>query len=140
VVLADYLVAEPRVVRDLHRGGLAHLAVRLRDGSGLIGPLVFPGRTSCLSCADLHRSDRDAAWPALAAQLRGTVGNADRATVLATAAVALERIHRVLRAVRDTGDPAGAADPSATDTTWEFDVGTRTTVVRRWSRHPRCTC
>lgn len=140
VVLADYLVTEPRVVRDLHNARLAHLPVRVRDGSGLIGPLVFPGRTSCLSCADLHRSDRDAAWPLLAAQLRGTVGSADRATVLATAAVALDQIHRVLRAVRDTGDPAAAADPSATDTTWEFDVGTRTTVVRRWSRHPRCTC
>ncbi|KUI23908.1 cyclodehydratase [Mycobacterium sp. IS-1742] len=140
VVLADYLVTEPRVVRDLHTARLAHLPVRVRDGSGLIGPLVFPGRTSCLTCADLHRSDRDAAWPALAAQLRGTVGSADRATVLATAAVALDRIHRVLRAIRDTGDPASAADPGATDTTWEFDVGTRTTVVRRWSRHPRCTC
>jgi hypothetical protein len=140
VVLADYLVTEPRVVRDLHLAGVAHLPVRVRDGSGLVGPLVFPGRTSCLSCADLHRSDRDAAWPAVAAQLRGTVGSADRATVLATAAVALDRIHRVLRTVRDTGDPAGAADPDATDTTWEFDVATRTTVVRRWSRHPRCTC
>jgi hypothetical protein len=140
VVLADYLVAEPRVVRDLHNARLAHLPVRVRDGSGFVGPLVFPGRTSCLTCADLHRSDRDAAWPALAAQLRGTVGSADRATVLATAAVALDRVHRVLRAVCDTGDPASAADPAATDTTWEFDVGTRTTVVRRWSRHPRCTC
>ncbi|WP_193043864.1 cyclodehydratase [Mycolicibacterium baixiangningiae] len=140
VVLADYLVTEPRVVRDLHTARLPHLPVRMRDGAGLIGPLVFPGRTSCLSCADLHRSDRDAAWPAVAAQLRGTVGSADRATVLATAAVALDQIHRVLRAVRDTGDPAAAAAPDATDTTWEFDVATRTTVVRRWSRHPRCTC
>ncbi|KUI31085.1 cyclodehydratase [Mycobacterium sp. IS-1496] len=140
VVLADYLVTEPRMVRDLHTARVAHLPVRVRDGTGLIGPLVFPGRTSCLACADLHRSDRDAAWPALAAQLRGTVGTADRATVLATAAVALDRIHRVLRAVRDTGDPTSAADPAATDTTWEFDVGTRTTVVRRWPRHPRCTC
>ncbi|BCI52208.1 hypothetical protein NIIDNTM18_14860 [Mycolicibacterium litorale] len=140
VVLSDYLVAEPRVVRDLHTARLAHLPVRVRDGSGLVGPLVLPGRTSCLSCADLHRSDRDAAWPAVAAQLRGTVGSADRATVLATAALALDQIHRVLRAVRDTGDAASAAEPAVTDTTWEFDVGTRTTVVRRWSRHPRCTC
>lgn len=140
VVLADYLVAEPRVVRDLHSAQTAHLPVRVRDGCGLVGPLVFPGRTSCLTCADLHRSDRDAAWPVVAAQLRGTVGTADRATVLATAAVALERIHRVLRAVRETGDPSAAADPDATNTTWEFDVGSHTTVVRRWSRHPRCTC
>jgi hypothetical protein len=35
VVLADYLVADPRMVRDLHSQGVAHLAVRVRDGTGL---------------------------------------------------------------------------------------------------------
>src|SRR5271168_3100729 len=75
----------PRMLRDLHSQGVAHLAVRVRDGTGLVGPLVVPGVTSCLGCADLHRRDRDAAWPAVAAQLRDTVGVADRATLLATA-------------------------------------------------------
>jgi hypothetical protein len=27
---------------------VAHLPVRLRDGAGLVGPLVIPGVTSCL--------------------------------------------------------------------------------------------
>ena len=67
VVLTDYLVADPRMVRELHSQGVAHLPVRVRDGTGLVGPLVIPGVTSCLACADLHRSDRDAAWPAIAA-------------------------------------------------------------------------
>ena len=49
--------------------------------------MVIPGETSCLRCADLHRCDRDAAWPVLAAQLRQTVGTADRATILATVAL-----------------------------------------------------
>ena len=57
-------------------------------GQGLVGPLVVPGVTSCLTCADLHRADRDSAWPAVAMQLRGVIGNADRPTVLATAALA----------------------------------------------------
>jgi hypothetical protein len=48
VVLADYLVADPRMVRDLHTQGVAHLPVRVRDGTGLLGPLVIPGETSCL--------------------------------------------------------------------------------------------
>ena len=98
VVLSDYLVADPRMVRDLHSQGVAHLAVRVRDGTGLVGPLVIPGVTSCLGCADLHRSDRDAAWPAVAAQLRDTVGVADRATLLATAALALSQVNRVIAA------------------------------------------
>jgi len=36
------------VVRELHTAGVAHLPVRLRDGAGLVGPLVIPGVTSCL--------------------------------------------------------------------------------------------
>jgi hypothetical protein len=48
VVLADSLVADPRMVRDLHSRGVAHLPVRVRDGTGLVGPLVIPGVTSCL--------------------------------------------------------------------------------------------
>lgn len=141
VVLADYLVADPRVVRDLHAGGVAHLPVRVRDGVGLVGPLVIPGVTSCLECADLHRSDRDAAWPAVAAQLRHTVGSADRATVLATAALALNQIDRVVSAVRGSQDPGRPAEPPPTlDTTLEFDVNVGSVVARRWSRHPRCAC
>lgn len=141
VVLSDYLVADPRVVRELHAAGVAHLPVRVRDGSGLVGPLVIPGMTSCLRCADLHRSDRDAAWPAVAEQLRGTVGCADRATVLATAALALNQVDRVIRAVRESGDPRHAAEPPPIlDTTLEFDVDAGTIAARRWSRHPHCPC
>ncbi len=48
VVLSDNLVADPRILRDLHSQGVAHLSVRVRDGIGLVGPLVIPGVTSCL--------------------------------------------------------------------------------------------
>jgi bacteriocin biosynthesis cyclodehydratase domain-containing protein len=139
VVLSDFLVTDPRVVRELHSAGVAHLPVRLRDGAGLVGPLVIPGVTSCLACADLHRSDRDAAWPAVASQLRDTVGSADRATVLATAALALNQVDRVIGAVR-RGEVVGtSADPPPTlDTTLEFDVNAGAIMARRWSRHPDC--
>lgn len=141
VVLADTLVADPRLVRDLHRSGVPHLPVRVRDGSGLVGPLVIPGVTSCLGCADLHRSDRDAAWPALAAQLRDTVGSADRATVLGTAALALSQVDLVIRVIRDPGGNGATIGPPPTlDTTLEFDAGTSSIIARRWSRHPRCWC
>jgi hypothetical protein len=107
----------------------------------LVGPLVIPGVTSCLGCADLHRSDRDAAWPAVASQLRDTVGSADRATVLATAALALNQVDRVIRAVRRGDDVGTSAEwPPTLDTTLEFDVNAGAIVARRWSRHPRCWC
>lgn len=141
VVLADALVTDPRVLRDLHAARVPHLPVRVRDGTGLVGPLVIPGVTSCLGCADLHRSDRDAAWPALAAQLRHAVGAADRATVLGTAALALTQVDLVIRAMRDEGGSGRAPTPPMTlDTTVEFDVGTGSVVTRRWSRHPLCAC
>lgn len=141
VVLADDLVTEPRMVRELHRDRIAHLPVRVRDGAGLVGPLVIPGVTSCLHCADLHRADRDAAWPALAAQLRGTVGSASRATILATAALALRQVDLVIRAVGGASWPHDAPEPPATlDTTLELTADGYELGFRRWSRHPECSC
>lgn len=48
---------------------LAHLAVSVRDGIPVVGPLVPPAGGPCLNCVDLHRKDRDPGWPLLAAQL-----------------------------------------------------------------------
>jgi bacteriocin biosynthesis cyclodehydratase domain-containing protein len=136
VVLSDNLIADPRMLRELHSHGVAHLAVRVRDGTGLVGPLVVPGVTSCLGCADLHRRDRDAAWPAVAAQLRDTVGVADRATLLATAALALSQVNRVIGAVRGVD----SEPPAALSATLEFDVHAGSIVAREWPKHPLCSC
>lgn len=145
VVLADWLAVDPRLLRDLHTARVPHLPVRIRDGAGLVGPMVIPGVTACLICADLHRADRDPAWPALSAQLRDVIGTADRPTVLATAALALGQVHRVIAGVR-----AGTASGTVTDTSdppppefgisWEIDVGSGAIRARRWPRHPLCGC
>ena len=138
VVLADQLAADPRLVRELQAARVPHLPVRLRDGVGVVGPLVIPGLSSCLCCADLHRTDRDPAWPALAAQLREVVGVADRPTVLATVAFALAQLQQILAAVR-AGDPP-PPPPATLNATVEVDVAAASIVARRWSRHPLCGC
>lgn len=138
VVLADTLSPDPRLVRDLHSAGVPHLPVRVRDGAGVVGPLVIPGLSSCLSCADLHRTDRDPAWPALAAQLREVIGTADRPTLLATAALALSQVQQIIAAAR-SGD-AVPAPPATLDATVEVDVASQTIRARRWARHPLCGC
>ncbi len=140
VVLSDYLVADPRMLRDLHEQGVAHLLVRVRDGTGLVGPLVIPGVTSCLGCADLHRKDRDAAWPVISAQLRETVGVADRATLLATAALALSQVNRVIAAVRGREAVPDPGPPQTLNATLEFDLNAGAIVAREWTRHPLCSC
>ncbi|MFF0816462.1 TOMM precursor leader peptide-binding protein [Rhodococcus sp. NPDC003318] len=133
VVLTDELVPEPRTVADLMAGRIAHLSVRMRDGRGVVGPLVLPGRTSCLRCADLTRTDRDPEWPHIAAQLLGRVGYAGPEAVLATAALAVSELTALI-----DGDPHRS--PTTVDTTIELDV-TRTQLLRRrWQRHPRCEC
>lgn len=140
VVLSDSLVADPRLVRDLHTQGVAHLPVRVRDGTGVVGPLVLPGATSCLGCADLHRRDRDEAWPAIRAQLRDAVGVADRATMLATAALALGQVNRVIAAVRGRLTAPDTRPPQTLNATMEIDAAAGAVVTRRWPRHPLCGC
>ena len=43
VVLADASAPDPAHVAPLMAAGTAHLPVRLRDGTGVVGPLVLPG-------------------------------------------------------------------------------------------------
>ncbi|MFL6162746.1 MAG: hypothetical protein ACJ74U_11025 [Jatrophihabitantaceae bacterium] len=69
VILTDPAPVEPSVRESLHLDGLPHLSSTVHGSRAVIGPLVVPGRTSCLRCADLHRSERDPCWPALAVQL-----------------------------------------------------------------------
>ena len=140
VVLADALAADPKLVRELQGAGVPHLPVLVRDGAGVVGPLVIPGLTSCLSCTDLHRTDRDPAWPALTAQLREVVGTADRPTLLATAALALGQLQQIIAAVRGVGRGAPPPAPATLNASVEFDVATHTIRARRWVRHPLCGC
>jgi hypothetical protein len=43
------------MVRDLHSRGVPHLAVRVRDSIGLVGPLVIPGMILGLLVSGLNR-------------------------------------------------------------------------------------
>jgi bacteriocin biosynthesis cyclodehydratase domain-containing protein len=61
-------VPPPDLPDALMRDGIAHLAVRAGEAIGVVGPLVTPGRSSCLRCLDLRRADGDPAWPRILAQ------------------------------------------------------------------------
>lgn len=135
VLLCDQQVADPCVLAELVASRTAHLVVRLRDGAGLVGPLVLPGRTSCVRCADLHRSEIDPEWPALAAQLLGRTGHGSPAVVRATAALALGQVEHLLR-----GGSGGEGAPGSLGATLELDLRTDSLRRRPWGPHPRCGC
>lgn len=132
VVLTDSAVPAPDVVQQLMCERQEHMVVAFRDGSGLIGPLVLPGRSSCLRCADLYRADRDPHWPRVANQMAGRVQRADPAATQATAALAAAQI---LRALQRETEP-----PPLLETTIELDLRDATTVARYWEADPRCEC
>lgn len=117
----------------LHARDCAHLLVSLSSERGSVGPLVLPGLTGCLRCADLHRLDRDPAWNALAVQLalphRASVANeVALATMIAglAAAQALDFL--------DGGRPATVEG--------ELELRPADWRIRRrsWPVHPDCDC
>jgi hypothetical protein len=136
VVLAgDAVEREGRLLERLLRAGVPHLFAQVRETTGLVGPLVLPGRSSCRRCHDLHRSDRDPGWPSVAAQLSATGRRRDGAcdVVLATAVAS----HACLQALAFLdGDPA----PPAVDGTLEVFQADGRVRRRSWTVHPSCGC
>jgi hypothetical protein len=132
VLLTDALVPAPELVSQLFHDGIPHLPVRVRDGIGIVGPLVVPGRTSCLRCADLHRTELDPRWPRIAGQLAGHSQQTDLADVHACAALAAAQTLRVLA---PDDDP-----PPVWNATLEIDSFAATVRHRGWPPHPRCPC
>lgn len=133
VILTDALVPVPELVSMLLVRRVPHLQVRIRDGYGVIGPLVLPGGTSCLRCADLTRAELDADWPHLAAQLLGRSGYASPATVAATAALTLREVESIIEGATDN-------PPQTLDATLELNPDTRRIGRRRWEPHEACGC
>jgi bacteriocin biosynthesis cyclodehydratase domain-containing protein len=132
VVLARAWSASDPLAAGLQRTGVPHLVATVRGETGVVGPLVVPGSTGCLRCADLHRRDADPRWPLLAAQLTRQEPVAAGATVtcLLTAATAAVQVLAWLD---------GAA-PVVLDATLELPPADPLPRRRRWAPHPQCGC
>jgi hypothetical protein len=133
VILTDPAPVDPTVRSSLHLDGLAHLVATVDGVRSVVGPLVVPGVTSCLRCADLHRSDRDPCWPALAVQL-GSVPRhriaSDVTLCVATAGVAASQALAYL----DRQDPATIGG------TLEWQLPDWRLRRRSWPTHHACEC
>lgn len=133
VVLADEPPAG-HLVESLHRDGIPHLVVALREGRGVVGPLVLPGRTPCLGCLERHRTDDNPYWPAVAPRLAGRPGRGGGACTSATVAWAVGQALAALSGI------AGGAAPATLGTTLELDIEAGTVVGRHHVTHPACPC
>jgi hypothetical protein len=133
VVLARPWAASDPLVAGIHRSGVPHLVATVRGQTGVVGPLVIPGVTSCLHCADLHRRDLDPRWPRLAAQLAAGDSPPSGATItcLLTAATAALQVLAYLD---------GSAAPGVLGATIELRPPQLTPRVRRWPPHAACGC
>ncbi|MGY1813516.1 ThiF family adenylyltransferase [Blastococcus sp. SYSU D00820] len=133
VVLARPWAASDPPAGELQRSGVPHLVADVRGETGVVGPLVVPGATSCLRCADLHRRDADPRWPMLAAQLTAGRPPASGATLtcLLTALTAAQQALALL-------DGSGA--PVTLGSTVELAPPDLAPRIRRWSPHPACGC
>lgn len=112
-----------------------HLPVTLRDGRGVVGPLVLPGRSPCLRCVERTRTDREPGWSLIAAQLAVRTPTAAPHTVTATAGLAVGQALAALEGPA-RGDPA----PASLGASLELDPHTATITVRTWTVHPACRC
>jgi hypothetical protein len=115
------------------RAGTPHLVATVREETGVVGPLVLPGESSCLRCAEAWRRDDDAAWPRLAAQLAAAdaIPSGSTITCLLTALTA---------AVQVLAQLDGAEQPAAVNGTVELRPPTFLPRLRRWEPHPDCGC
>lgn len=111
---------------------LPHLAVALRDTIAVVGPLVVPGHTACFSCLELHRRDRDPAWPVLAAQLATSRAQPPEAAAIVTAAAGIAAAQSLCFL---DGRP-----PEVLSAAVELSDDGATMRRRSWSPHPDCRC
>jgi hypothetical protein len=125
----------PELRAGLMRERIPHLAASADEAIGVVGPLVIPGRTACLRCMDLTRTDRDPAWPLILAQLAGRRRDPLACDAPLAAAVAAQAAARVLAVT----DRPAAAD-AVTNGTLELFLPEWQWRRRTWLPHRDCAC
>ena len=113
------------------RQRVPHLSVTGGPSAVIVGPLVLPGRSSCLSCAHRHRTDLDPGWPVVADHLA-----ADRQPppavlgAIAAAAAADALLQHI----------DGLVIPDTVNGALEWHCVNQAPRRRTWAHHPRCGC
>lgn len=129
VIAQDAAECDRALTGSLVRDDQPHLLIRPLPTGAVVGPLVEPGTTSCLRCADLIRAG-DAGWGSVLAQaVRRRVVPSHHHLAWA-ASVAVFHLGRWM-------DHGACALQGAT---WESTEISGEHVTRLWPHHPDCGC
>jgi bacteriocin biosynthesis cyclodehydratase domain-containing protein len=128
-------IPDPELAARLMREQIPHLAVSASEAIGVVGPLVLPGRSACLRCLDLARTDRDPAWPLILAQLASRQADPPACDAALAAAVAA---HATAQALAFIDRPAQAGP--VTNGTLELVLPAWQWRRRTWPPHLDCAC
>ena len=130
VLACDRPEPDRAITDHLIRTDQPHVLLRCWGNGVSVGPLVIPGQTSCLRCADLARSDADPAWPVVLGQLSRMQIDSPPTLLAWAASVAAAQVLAVLHG--ELPESAG----STLELSWP-DLVTR---LRHWPCHARCGC
>lgn len=118
---------------ELVAQGIPHLFAQVLEVTGVVGPLVLPGRSSCLRCQDLHRTDRDPHWPLVLDQALRRPPPEPACDAALAAVVAGLAATQVLAHL-------DGFTPATVDGTVEVALPSGLPRRRSWTRHPCCGC
>jgi hypothetical protein len=137
VVLLGAMALDPRSGDPWLRNGITHLPVVVEGPRATVGPLVEPTLGGpCLWCLDLHRTDRDAAWPVVLAQVCGSPSDVVHRNALPEADPALVQLVAGCIALFARRLPGSGSPPLGVAV--ELSLPWPRMDHRRWTTHPRC--
>ncbi len=122
-----------QLARVLVRDGVPHLVARTQGLVGLVGPLVLPGRSTCLRCVALVQAAIDPDWPHLIPYVEPGQRPAEASHGVLAAAVASQAALQVLEHLEQ-----GA--PAALGGSLELELPGWRWRRRSWPTHPGCDC
>ncbi|MGW0516098.1 ThiF family adenylyltransferase [Crossiella sp. NPDC003009] len=135
VVLTDWHAPDAVRLNRLMAERVPHLAVRVSEGVGYVGPFVRAARGACLQCVELHRGTVDPHWPRMSAQLLRQVPPPELSCAQATAALAATQVLLAL-----SWPETGRVPPPSWSAVLEIDPINASMGKEVLKPHPDCPC
>lgn len=131
-VAVHHHAVPPEVGVALARSRRVVLPVVVQPMRVAVGPVTGGREAPCLHCLDLHRRDRDRAWPTLASVLGHPVEQVARVDVPEAVAATTQGLVMLLLSAVLGGRPVSPG------TVYEVGSSAPHLVVRRWGVHEAC--